>query len=370
MSTRSSSGIPQDEDYTDEDSIYDLRDHRHRKRRKIRATSSREGEDESEGIEMSNVGSSTNEETTPEYGMPSQLRNESGRMDELAFSFVRAILGLENKYQILNKNFISKVLEAEGEKGTGIQFKRDILIRVNNILRPIFAMYLVPLASNRRETRNSNEEYIMVNELSERMKERTYIFFKQYTGRLNSIDDLRLNLATEKGQVTTFGKAEVKPATEAIQKGFKLMILSVILLHNNNISQADLLNVLDVNFNLHFQETKPIDILGNLTISQFISLMTQQEYIQILTTKDERSKGKNANNGRRRKVSTAVNADNSLLIYGLGRRALTEFSKDSFIAFFKNIYGDWDDDLQKSAEYTLKGIWSDSGEITTESTDH
>ncbi len=359
-SSRSFSSSQQDDDYTDEDSIYDLRDHRNRKRQKTRSTSIRDGEEESESIEVSNVESSPSEEEIPEHGGQLQSSDESIRLDELAFSFVRAIIGLENRYQILNRNFISKIIEAEEEKGSGIQFRRDILFRVNNILQSTFAMLLTPLVSNReRDAKNSTEEYIMVNTLSNKMKERTYRFLKQYTDRLNSIDDLRADFATEKGQVTTFGKAEIKPATESIQRGFKLLILSVIILHSNNISQADLLNVLDENFNLHFQETKPLDILGNLTISQFISLMIQQEYIQILTTKDDKSKGKNGNNNRRRKVSSAANSDNSLLIYGLGRRTLAEFSKESFTSFFREVYGDWDEDLEKSAKYTLKGLWSE-----------
>lgn len=273
---------------------------------------------------------------------------KSERLDEVARSFIRAILGLENRYQVLNRNFIAKLMDAENEKGAGIQFKRDLLPLIQNYLNDIFGLDLIPLPP---------DDYILVNVLPRKVKDCIYVFLKTYSCKISELADIDIS-DTNGGNFTG---AMVKPAVEYVRRGFRMLILATILLHGNNISQTDLLNVLKDNFHLQFKEMKPIDVIGGITITEFLAEMIKQEYLCILTQPDsekESSHGHSNNTrGKSRRTAGSNGADNSLLIYGLGRRAVTEFAPKDFKDFFKIIYGSWDDAKEEAASFTFKNVW-------------
>lgn len=260
----------------------------------------------------------------------------STRFDRIARAFVRTVIGLEERYQVLNKNYIAKILEAEGEKGQRIQFKRDLLGRIRKILNETFGLDLTALPKDITDagvSSKTTDEYIVTSILPDEFKKHISDAYEKNVYEINSTEDLVEN----DGHLETLGPGLPKPATDLAQEGFRTLIIMTVLLNNNNISQRDLLATLEDSFHLRFNETKQLDLLGDITIGQYLAQLVQRGYLLVKT-------------GRK-------TTDESLLIYGLGRRAVVEYPRESVLQLFKSTF-EWDEPTEQMANRTLDLLWS------------
>ncbi|ODV84989.1 hypothetical protein CANARDRAFT_180424, partial [[Candida] arabinofermentans NRRL YB-2248] len=287
------------------------------------------------------------------------------KIEKLSFAFIKILIGFENKYQILNKKLISKIIESEDERGQKIQFKKDLMPRINSILNTTFGMKLVELPpkltkstkSQKQKQKQkqkdisgggggSSEEYIIISELKPHLKDVIYNYFKSSTSKTNI----------------------PHPDTNLIQQGLRMLIISIIIMNENHLTKQELLIILKKKFKLSFKETKSI-MISNLNISlnfsTFLQLMVKYEYLNQI----DNSKIVNSSSNTRKKNQVVVqqvtntsnssikNVDDKLLELSIGRRTLTEISKVQFIDFLKEVYGEWNEDLNKSALITIDDIW-------------
>ncbi|KAG7898123.1 hypothetical protein KL935_004676 [Ogataea polymorpha] len=279
------------------------------------------------------------------------------RIQKLTKAFVRSLLAMESKYQVLNKGLIAKIMEVEGEKGHGIQFKKDLLPNIRETLDRVFGLELVELPPRQDTKSASSDDYMLVNKLPLSLKDEIYSYFQSQSRPIASLSDLK-EPTTDSSDLYKTGANLPKPVSDLIAQGFKMLIIVIILLNENHVNKQDLLSILQTKFQLHFSETKPVELLGT-TLPDFLLLMVKQEYLNQLDVTQTKSKT------QRRITSASRTSDDNMIIYSIGRRTMAELDQDSFIDFLKKIYPNWNEELEKNAVYTLNDIWKTSHETAS-----
>ncbi|KAG7703563.1 hypothetical protein KL933_004358 [Ogataea haglerorum] len=319
-----------------------------RKSRRVQSSHSNESDEP--------VSSDDSDETGPQNRSvtSSNASVKQQRIQKLTKAFVRSLLSIESKYQVLNKGLIAKIMEVEGEKGHGIQFKKDLLPNIRETLERVFGMGLVEFPP-RQDTKNaSSDDYMLVSKLPLPLKDEIYTYFQTQSRPIASLSDLK-EPSSSSSALYKMGANLPKPVSDLIAQGFKMLIIAIILLNENNVNKQDLLNILQTKFQLNFSETKPVELLGT-TIPDFLLLMVKQEYLNQLDVTQTNSKT------QRRITSASRSSDDNMIIYSIGRRTMAELDQDSFIDFLKKIYPNWNEELERNAVYTLNDIWKASHE--------
>lgn len=290
---------------------------------------------------------------------------------KIVIATARVLLGLSNRSQVLNKTIISKILDTENEKGVGLQFKKHVLPGLQKVFEDVFRYKVVGLPSKKIPTTNnksstntlsdntvhrnsSSDEFILVNNLPLSLRALNYSFLADHTKPIEkSIKEME-NVKHGTDQLIVYGEGLPRPTTSVIQNGIKLLIICIILLHSNNMLQSDLITILQENFGLGFKEREVVSILGDQTLSDFVTMLCKQEYLDrsLISNRTSESSSKKSLNGRNAKF------DDNTLVVKLGRRCLEEWSKDEFINLFRQLMQDqWTEQLNHNAEYTISQIW-------------
>ncbi|GMG55499.1 unnamed protein product [Ambrosiozyma monospora] len=327
--------------------------------------------------------SEADDSMTYNYTAGSDSRTE--KIDKLVKAFVRVMIGLEDKRQTLNKVMIAKVMESEKEKGTGIQFKKHLLSLIRKNLRDVFGLDLVELNNiqeldgdangNGQDNQNKSkkakstaaapaEEYILINLTGSATKSQMVAALEDFTLPITSVKDVQI---TDQLEITRSGPLLPKPVTSLVSDGFMLLVLTIIVLNNNNLSRMDLATILSKKFHLKFKETERYELFNNDNLSNYLTELVRREYLSQLDISEEvvGNGNKKKRGGSRISKVNAQAKDESLLILSLGRRTITEFTKEGFINYLRQIYSHWDENnLQTKAENTLEQLFVSS--ITTE----
>ncbi|GME85693.1 unnamed protein product [Ambrosiozyma monospora] len=186
---------------------------------------------------------------------------------------------------------------------------------------------------------------------------------EEFTKPITSAQDIQV---TDQSEITRLGPSLPKPVTNLVSDGFMLLVLSIIVLNNNNLSRSDLATILNKKFHLKFKETERYELFNNDNLSNYLTELVKQEYLSQLDISEEvvGNGNKKKRGGSRISKANAQAKDESLLILSLGRRTITEFTKEGFINYLRQIYSHWDENnLQTKAENTLEQLFISS--ITT-----
>lgn len=288
---------------------------------------------------------------------------------KIVLATVRVLLGLSNRSQVLNKTIISKILETENEKGVGLQFKKHILPGLQKVLGDVFRYEIVGLPSKKVSmkifkttdvpdnipSKNYNaDEFILVNKLPLSLRALNYSFLADNSKPIEkSIKEMeKPKSGTDK--LIIYGEGLPRPTSNVVQNGIKLLIICIIVLHSNNMLQSDLIIVLQTNFGLKFKEGEVVSMLGNQTLSDFITMLCKQEYLErsLISDKTSNRSLKKSLNGKNARY------DDNTLVITLGRKCLEEWSKDEFVNLFRQLMQDhWTEQLNDNARYTVSQIW-------------
>ena len=303
--------------------------------------------------------------------------NASDTSKKLAIATCRVILGFSNMNKILKKSNITKIIEEENEKGSNVQFKKHIMPVLSNILTDVFNYDIVELPSKKtmqsvsivKENANGDsskvvksnnppsDEFVLVNNLPPCLRALNYSFLADYTKPMNkSLKGMESNKVGNPN-ISIYGENLPRPTTNIIQDGIKLLIISIVLLHNNNILQSDLITILKTNFGFNFKEKESVPIFGNQTLGDFLTMLSKQEYLErTLITVSNSGKGATQRNINSK---NARHEDNTLMIK-LGRKCVAEWSSAQFVHLLRQIMQDkWGPQLQENAIYTVESVWKE-----------
>jgi hypothetical protein len=319
---------------------------------------------------------STLTSATPSFTTLSGLnghRQESAR--KIATATCRVMLGLGSKQQVLNKNIIAKILEAENEKGTGIQFRKNILPLLTELAADTFNYKVVELPSKKSLSSafgqgksnpddavhsmkfSASDEFVLVNDLPSSLRALNYSFLAEYTKPINKDMKAMEEPKQRAPQTKIYGENLPRPTTAIVQDGIKLLIICVVLLHGNNILQSDLITILKKNFGLHYKEKEHVSILGNQTLNDFLTMLSRQDYLErtlIVTS--------SGSSGATQRMVNSKNAklDDNTLMVKLGRRCMVEWSLEQFVNLFRQIMQDqWTEQMLESAVFTVNSVWKE-----------
>lgn len=295
--------------------------------------------------------------------------------NKIAIATARVMLGLANRNQVLNKSIISKILETENEKGSGLQFRKNVLPILTKLVREIFNYEVVELPSKKSTSTQANsdknnddtqtqpharepasDEFILVNNIPPSLRALNYTFMVKYTTPIQtSLKSMEAKKSTNPTTVI-YGEHLPKPTINVIQNGIKLLIICIVILHNNNILQSDLITILKTNFGLKFREKEVVSILGDQTLDDFITMLSRQDYLDrnLIAT----SNNKTGSISRRSVNSKNVKHDDTTVVIKLGRRCVSEWSMEEFVGLFHQLMQDqWTEQLQESAIFTVSSLW-------------
>lgn len=306
---------------------------------------------------------------------------------KMAVATARVMIGLSSRNQVLNKTTIAKILDAENEKGSGLQFKKFVLPVLSMLIADVFHYDVVELPSkkstqaqsgnnsNTTGSGNSNQtqqdpsstqhskatpsdEFILVNRLPPSLRALNYTFMAEHTQPIGK--SMKAMDRSKQGFPSTniYGEDLPRPTSAIVQNGITLLIICIVLLHGNNILQSDLILILRTKFGLKFKEKEVVSILGDQTLTDFLAMLGRQDYLdRTLIT----ATGANAGStmAQRTVNSRSVRHDDNTLILRLGRRCRAEWSADEFVGLFRQLMQDsWTEQLQESAVYTVHSVWT------------
>ncbi|CCH45228.1 Non-structural maintenance of chromosome element 3 [Wickerhamomyces ciferrii] len=127
-----------------------------------------------------------------------------------------------------------------------------------------------------------------------------------------------------------------------VSNGLTLMIISIIMVSNNHISEGELLTILNENFGIN--TNTPLEIL-NIPILDFFKILDKQEYL----------------------IRSSLKSDNEEIVeYSIGRRSKIEFNKESFVEFARIIYNEGDDESDEFLNRVYATIDSTFGSVKDE----
>lgn len=304
-------------------------------------------------------------------------------VNKAAIATARVMLGLSNRNQVLNKNMIAKILEAENEKGSGLQFKRFILPALSKLFNDIFYYDVVELPSKKSLQQQqqqqkqqqqqqqeqqeqektvkvpSSDEFVLVNNIPPPLRALNYSFMAEFTqpigSSLKSMDKNKRDFPS----TNIYGEDLPRPTSMIVQNGITLLIICIILLHGNNILQSDLISVLKKNFGLSFKEKEVVSILGNQTLNDFLTTLNKQDYIERTLITTSTTGGSHSSSAQRSINSKTTKHDDNTLMIRLGRRCMVEWSKEEVIGLFRQIMQDqWTEELMSSAIFTVSSVWN------------
>lgn len=345
-----------------------------------------ESEDGDYGTDHSSENTLRSEKRARSSGLSSAQNSNSATLysgsatdasTKLAIATCRVMLGFSNIEKVLKKATISKIIEEENEKGTNIQFKKHVLPVLSELLRDVFHYDIVELPSKKsmqiasvakentsaenNKTVKTNvspsDEFILVNNIPPSLRALNYSFLADYTKPMNkslkSMEEQKIG----NPNISIYGENLPRPTTNVIQDGIKLLIISIVLLHNNNILQSDLITILKTNFGFNFKEKETVPIFGNQTLGDFLLMLSKQDYLErTLITVSNSNKGASQRNINSK---NARHEDNTLMIK-LGRRCVAEWNSTQFVHLLRQIMQDkWDPQLQENAIFTVESVWKD-----------
>ncbi|GMG00136.1 hypothetical protein B5S33_g1161 [[Candida] boidinii] len=335
--------------------------------------------------ETRNVGSPSNHtsgSSTPI--LPSSMIGNS--QAKLTNAFVRAMIGMENKYSVITKTTIKSVYDAEKESLITIKWK-SMLPLISEKFSTIFGLDLQALPSKRKQKEDQNKnsnipdtqgkdkdsrkntsgggssenDYILVSTLPQYLKD---VLYQQYendkfikdSNKLKSLHDFRSWQLENKSEKEDYGMGLPRSLLDIGQQGVKFLIVIILAIHSNHMSKDGLMNILKNSFNIKCGDNDRCDILNSLTISEFLDQLSKQEYIiQTITNNNS-----NSTQQKNRITKAGKSAEDSFIELSIGRRLKTELPRENALNLLEKFYGDdWNDETLKSAIFTLQNVYDE-----------
>ncbi|GMF23134.1 unnamed protein product [[Candida] boidinii] len=332
--------------------------------------------------ETSNMGSPSNYtsgSSTPI--LPNSMIGNS--QAKLTNAFVRAMIGIDNKYSVITKTTIKSVYDAEKESLITIKWK-SMLPLISEKFSTIFGLDLQALPSKKKQKEDQNKnssihdthgkdkkntsgggssenDYILVSNLPQYLKDVLYQQFEKDkfikdSNKLKSLDDFRSWQLDNKSEKEDYGMGLPRSILDVGQQGVKFLIIIILAIHSNHMSKDGLMSVLKSSFNIKCGDNDRWNILNNLTISEFLDQLSKQEYIiQTITNNNS-----NSTQQKNRITKAGRNTEDSFIELSIGRRLKTELPRENVLNLLEKFYGDdWNDETLKSALFTLQSVYDE-----------
>lgn len=344
-------------------------------------------------------GPAKRQRSSTEAAYPAFVPGKDDLAYKMAVATARVMVGLSSRDQVLNKTMVAKILDAENNKGSGLQFKKSVLPALSMLVSDVFHYEVVELPSKKAATAapgapangasgpggpNGTQheqrpvqphksapsyEFILVNRLPPSLRALNYTFMAEHTqpiGKsLRAMDRSKhagsTGGAAAAAATSIYGEDLPRPTSGLVQSGITLLVLCLVLLHGNNILQSDLVLLLRTKFGLKFKEKETVSILGDQTLTDFLAMLGRHDYLDrtLITATGAAGTGTGTAASSQRAVnSRSTRHDDNTLILRLGRRCRVEWSVDEFVGLFRQLMQDeWTEQLQESAVYTVKSVW-------------
>lgn len=284
---------------------------------------------------------------------------------KMANKMVRGVFSLEYKKQIINRNNLQRIVwETESFRQIGFDL---VFEKCQEILEEVFGMKLMILPTqefkisgkrkfgtnvatnednrkNKSSNKEANDQLTSINENESTRKKNTrsskssgsYILIST----LSETQKLLLNEFFERSAIKYFDNVheDMKtlddkqnlPFTDSnlVSNSLIIIIVSIVALSSNNMNEKELLQYLSNHFGIK-EDTKLPNVYNisgggtslpgeKITMSEFLRIMEKQEYLNKVVEKSD---------------------DLTLIEYSLGRRAKTEFPKESLVKFVQQMFG-------------------------------
>ena len=330
-------------------------------------------------------GAAKRQRSSTETAYPAFVPGKDDLAYKMAVATARVMVGLSSRDQVLNKTMVAKILDAENNKGSGLQFKKFVLPALSMLVSDVFHYEVVELPSKKvappvaahangpteQEQRPAqphksapSDEFILVNRLPPSLRALNYTFMAEHTqpiGKsLRAMDRSKHGGSAASYATSVYGEDLPRPTSALVQSGITLLVLCIVILHGNNILQSDLFLILRTKFGLKFKEKETVSILGDQTLTDFLAMLGRHDYLDrtLITATGAGARAASAASTQRTVNSRSTRHDDNTLILRLGRRCRAEWSVDEFVGLFRQLMQDeWTEQLQESAVYTVKSAW-------------
>lgn len=223
-------------------------------------------------------------------------------LQNIVHQILRVVLARELKGLLTRREHISTAISTNNTK---TKYSYEIIMKnVKEQLEIVYGLTLkeVPKLASKA----AKQPFILVNCLTEKSQD-----------VLGEIWNLGLNINTDTKNKLHVSKIDIR------NSGILLAIISLIIIHANNITELVLFKALK-KLGVHTMETEKIPQF-NLTITELFNELIKRDYLI----------RENKNEGNAERGLTTL-----LIFYQVGRRSLIEFDSVSLIRFVKTIYGD------------------------------
>ncbi len=191
----------------------------------------------------------------------------------------------------------------------------------NSILNDTFGLTIEELPPKKslndgKKKESKTQQYILVNQLQD-----PYLKFQLESQWLSKSNALFQSELMEKRHDYRNNK-ELYPALstdeDLVFSGLALAIVAIIMVSNNHINQVELIKIMRETFGV--DPNTELEVL-NITIEEFLKKLDKSDYVN---------------------RSCIKNDNEEVVEYSVGRRAKSEFNRESFIAFTQIIYNEPD----------------------------
>lgn len=276
---------------------------------------------------------------TPPYDAMDQT------IDKLSNKVIRAVLSLENKRQMLTPALIQSIWRSENQSHVLINFRKRVFPVVQEKLRRLFGMELVmqvPKASaknkagetvqlhvNPDDPGGATTCFILCDIMTADAKE---VISNHFSRNLSTVHD---RICEQSFTFSNYDELNSRPVTGDIFEGFMSLIVCLVALGGEAMSQDELFDILRKQFRVNCADKCKYTLLGALSVTEFMKKMCAQEYLTQTVHKDSET-------------------GQDYIEYRVGRRNQTEFHSQAMGEFMKKLYGDeWTTEMSDSFFYTL-----------------
>lgn len=275
-----------------------------------------EDEDEEVVVQLSDA------EEVAGTGEESDEEESQKPADKNTVSVLRAIMALHMQHTPIHRNNIKRV--AFNDEPITSRSLDQAMLDAQKLLHDIYGFQLKPLPF--KETTNpqgnttvsKTQQYVLLSALQDE-----YLRFIQESNWLRTSTYLFESELLEKRGDYRNSREDAPVLTSDQQlmvQGLALTVVSLIVVNGNHMNETDLMKTLVENFG--FQLNKDLDII-QMTPLNLLKLLDKYEYVSRTVIKNEQDE---------------------IVEYKIGRRALLEFDRDSFVEFVKILFDEPEDD--------------------------
>ncbi|EGW35459.1 uncharacterized protein SPAPADRAFT_58693 [Spathaspora passalidarum NRRL Y-27907] len=249
----------------------------------------------------------------------SETGTPSHELQHIVNKVIRLVLTRESKGQLIRREHINQIINDRKNRSYDV-----VLKEVTVALEEAYGLTLVetPIIKKKGDTSKAKkvlkpkQPYAVVNCLTPEARNLLGDIWEKSLGTFTKNDDL----GQSKFYVPRYSKSKLPTSNyELVKNGILLVIVSLIILSENHISESEL-----------FRNLRKFGISTNLNVKNSSLNMNIQELLNDLIRREYLNK--NITKGR-------IESEN-VVEYTLGRRSLIEFPPQSCFEYIKKIFGE------------------------------